>query len=337
MIKLYLAPLQGYTEIEFRRAWSGMFTGLDVAVSPFIPLAENFRFRSAHLHDVIPGQNTRMAVIPQVLGTDPVKFIFLADRLKELGYQTINWNLGCPKKGVAQKKRGSGLLPYPDQLREILEKLIPKLPVSLSIKTRLGYNSTEEFFKLIEVYNDFPLDSLMVHPRIGTQMYEGGLHLDVLDQTINEIRHKVVFSGDISDLETYKKLKTRFPRIDDWMLGRGVLTNPYLPELLKTGKIEADEEKIRRTLGQLHQELYCEMKGKTNHKNAILNKMKGFWSYFSRWFENDEAIFGTLARTNNVEDFMEYLKKAFNEYPLSKTEGRSSRQIKLNSQGLDRQ
>jgi len=328
-MKLYLAPLQGYTEIEFRRAWSQFFTGIDVAVSPFIPLAESFRFRSTHLHDVLPNQNTRIPVIPQVLGIDPKKFLFLATRLEDLGYETLNWNLGCPKKTVARKKRGSGLLPYPDQLRKILEELIPKLPIRLSIKTRLGYNSPDEFYKLIEVYNDFPLESLMIHPRIGTQMYEGEMHLNLLDETIGEIKQKIVFSGDISDYETYETLKNRYPQIDEWMLGRGVLTNPFLPGWIKTSKLPSDENQIRQTLYHLHEELNCDLRDKMKRERPHLNKMKDFWSYFARWFEKDEAIFATLARLDSIEDFLEYIKKIFNEYPMSNPEGRSSRQIKL--------
>jgi len=328
-MKLYLAPLQGYTEIEFRRAWSQFFTGTDVAVSPFIPLAESFRFRSTHLHDVLPNQNTRIPVIPQVLGIDPKKFLFLATRLEDLGYETLNWNLGCPKKTVARKKRGSGLLPYPDQLRKILEELIPKLPLRLSIKTRLGYNSPDEFYKLIEVYNDFPLESLMIHPRIGTQMYEGEMHLNLLDETIGEIKQKIVFSGDISDYETYETLKNRYPKIDEWMLGRGVLTNPFLPGWIKTSKLPSDENQIRQTLYHLHEELNCDLRDKMKRERPHLNKMKDFWSYFARWFEKDEAIFATLARLDSIEDFLEYIKKIFNEYPMSNPEGRSSRQIKL--------
>ncbi len=169
----------------------------------------------------------------------------------------------------------------------------------------------------------------MVHPRIGMQMYEGEMHLDILDQTIAEKNQKIVFSGDILDLEIYDKLKIRYPEIDEWMLGRGVLTNPFLPEWIKSGKIDFDTNQIRKTLYHLHEELFCEMRDKMKRERPVLNKMKDFWSYFARWFENDEAIFATLARMDNLEDFMEYLKKKFNEYPLSKAEGRSSRQIKL--------
>jgi len=325
---LYLAPLQGYTEVEFRRSWSTVFSGIDLAVSPFIPLAEGIKFRDKHLRDVLPNENLRLPVIPQVLGNDPAKFLNLATRLKDLGYETVNWNLGCPKRSVARKKRGSGILPYPELLREILEKIIPTLPLRLSIKTRLGYESPEEFFKLIEVYNDFPLESLIIHPRTGIQQYEGEMFLDMLDQTINEIKHKLVFSGDIKDKQSYLELKKRYPRISDWMIGRGVLSNPVLPEIILD---KEDARDLRDRQRYFHEELYCEIKAKLERPHAVLNKMKDYWSYFSLWFVDSEKIFLELARMDDLHKFMITAKRTLMEQPLSPIEGRTNRQVKVGS------
>jgi tRNA-dihydrouridine synthase len=325
----HLAPLQGYTEVEFRRAWSSVFTGFDDAMSPFIPLAEGIRFREKHLRDVLPNENRRMKVIPQVLGNDPKKFINLAIRLQELGYETINWNLGCPKRSVARKKRGSGILPFPDLLRETLEKIVPVLPIRLSIKTRLGYHSADEFNKLVTVYNDFPLESLIIHPRIGVQQYEGGMYLGVLDEIIGEINHKIVFSGDIIDVESFQNLSLRYPGINSWMIGRGILSNPLLTEQIKRLEGAMDPEVIRKRQLYFHQELYCEVKAKFERSRTILNKMKDYWSYFALWFEGSHQIFGTLARMHDLEEFMTLAKKIIVEQPLSPIHGRTNRQIKV--------
>ncbi|MCF8366519.1 MAG: tRNA-dihydrouridine synthase family protein [Bacteroidales bacterium] len=323
---LLLAPLQGYTEVEFRRAWSTVFSGIDLAVSPFIPLAEGIRFRDKHLRDVLPNENKRLPVIPQVLGNDPAKFLNLATRLKDLGYETVNWNLGCPKRTVARKKRGSGILPYPELLRDILEKIIPELPLRLSIKTRLGYENPEEFFRLIEVYNDFPLESLIIHPRTGIQQYEGDMFLDVLDQTIAQIKHPIVFSGDIKDKQSYLDLKTRYPQINDWMIGRGVLSNPMLPEII----INKDNDKdLRDRQIYFHEELYCEIRAKFERTNPTLNKMKDYWSYFSLWFTDSEKIFLKLARMDDLSKFMIFAKRTLKEQAFAPIEGRTNRQVKV--------
>lgn len=326
---LHLAPLQGYTEVEFRRAWTLVYSGFSEALSPFIPLAEGSRFRERHIRDVLPAENKRLAIIPQVLGNDPKKFINLALRLQELGYETLNWNLGCPKRTVARKKRGAGILPYPDLLRETLEQIIPLLPVKLSIKTRLGYHDPEEFYDLIKVYNDFPLESLIIHPRTGLQQYEGEMYLDFLDDVISEINQKIVFSGDIHDMASFEKLSVRYPQISNWMIGRGILTNPALAEIIQ-GKDGADDpEVMRNRQGYLHQELYCEIRSKLGRSRPILNKMKDYWSYFSRWFIDSENIFTLLARMHDLEEFMNQVKRILNEQPLAPVEGRPNRQIKI--------
>ncbi len=324
---IYLAPLQGYTEVEFRMAWSSFFTGIDVAVSPFIPLAESLVFKAKHLRDVMPDQNSRIPLIPQVLGNDPSKFIKLAHRLADLGYETLNWNLGCPKYSVARKQRGSGILPFPDKLRQTLEKIVPHLPVSFSIKTRLGYHSPDEFYELIKVYNDFPLESLIIHPRIGIQMYEGEMHLKVLDQVIDEIKHPVVFSGDVFSKEVFDDFSRRYPSINHWMLGRGVLANPFLPEILTKGSAHLTEEIIRKRQYNFLDELFCELKDKFKRERTILNKLKDYWSYFSRWFANDREIFDHLSHIKTLAEFMPAARNHLNEQPLSLFEKRNGRPV----------
>lgn len=324
---IYLAPLQGYTEVEFRLAWSAFFTGIDVAVSPFIPLSESLVFKPKHLRDVIPEQNNRLPVIPQVLGNETGKFIRLAQQLADLGYEKLNWNLGCPKRQVARKKRGSGLLPYPELLKELLDKIIPQLPLQLSIKTRLGYEKPDEFYALVNVFNQYPLESLTIHPRIGVQMYEGEMHLDVLDQVIGEINHRVIFSGDIVNTNVFETLKNRYPSINDWMLGRGVLINPFLPEILTKSAGHLTDENIRSRQYNFVDELYCELKEKYKRDRTILNKLKDYWSYFSRWFINDKDIFTHLSRTRSIEEFVPAAKHYLREQQLSPLDTRIGRPV----------
>jgi len=331
---LYLAPLQGYTELEFRRAWSKFFTGFDLAVSPFIPLVEGTKFKAVHLRDVLLDGNKELRVIPQVLGNDPEKFLLLAQRLHDLGYETMNWNLGCPKNSVARKKRGSGLLPFPDMIYEILEKIIPSLPVKLSIKTRLGFFSPNEFAALIKVYNSFPLQNLIVHPRIGLQMYDGTMFLDEFEQFLTEIKHEVVFSGEIFDFGSFEKFQIRFPSIKSWMIGRAALSNPFLPDWIKTGKTEVDEQKIRLKLQHFHEELYCEIRHRMGDERPLLNKMKDYWSYFSHWFQNGQSIFIHLAHLDSLHEFNDSIKRYFESEALAPAFGRSNRPLTTNPQSL---
>jgi tRNA-dihydrouridine synthase B len=326
--KFILAPLQGYTEKSFRSAWASVFAGIEYAVSPFIPLAEGSRYKLAHVRDVLPENNISIPVVPQILGNDPEKFVVLSHLLQDLGFETVNWNLGCPKRSIAAKKRGSGILPYPDLLRQILDRLIPKLSLTLSIKTRLGYQNPEEFYSLINVYNDFPLQSLIIHPRTGVQEYEGNMQLAILRETITEIKHPIIFSGDITDKASFGQISTLFPEINHWMLGRGILANPFLPEILLKRVQLNDENQIRQRLLHFNNELFFQISGNIGKEKFILNKMKDFWSYFALWFANSREIFTSLAHQNDLKFFMEKTNILITEAGLSSFEGRGNKQLK---------
>lgn len=233
---LILAPMQGLTELLFRRVYEQCFPGVfDLAVSPFLSLTHgDLSAAWEKIDDVLPEPNRgSIPVIPQILGKEPEEFVALANRLYEIGYSEVNWNIGCPVRRVAAKHRGSGILPYPDEVRTILEHVVPRLKGTLSVKMRLGLRSPEEIFALIPVLNDFPLSSVTIHPRTGKQQYGGQVDLDTFARALPLIHHLVIYNGDIHSLADYRRIHSRFPQIEDFMLGRGVLYNPQLPLQIK--------------------------------------------------------------------------------------------------------
>lgn len=238
---LILAPMQGLTELMFRKAYHRCFPGaIDLAVSPFISLTHgNLADAWKKIDDVIPERNTdSIPVIPQILGREPAEFIELANRLQEVGYDEVNWNIGCPMRRVTAKHRGSGILPHPDEIQRILEQVVPQLRPKLSVKMRLGLNSPDEIFNIIPVLNQFPLANITVHPRTGRQQYGGQVNLDIFEQILPEIKHPVIYNGDICTLSDYRRIRQRFPQIQDIMIGRGILYDPLLPIKIKQDEPE---------------------------------------------------------------------------------------------------
>ena len=229
---LILAPMQGLTELLFRRVLQRSYpNAFDYAVSPFLSLTHgNLHNADKKIEDVLPQLNVgSIPVVPQLLGHEADEFIALSNRLFDLGYTEVNWNMGCPMRRVAGKHRGSGILPYPDEVKNLLDKIIPKLKPHLSVKVRLGYYSSDEIDDIIPVLNDFPLKDITVHPRIGKQGYLGYPDLNKFTEILSSIRHKVIYNGDICSVFDYKKIRTRFPQVKDVMIGRGALYNPLLP------------------------------------------------------------------------------------------------------------
>lgn len=233
---LILAPMQGLTELIFRKVYHTCFPGaLDLAISPFLSLTHgNLADAWKKIDDVLPEANQdSIPVIPQILGKEPVEFVELANRLHEIGYTEVNWNIGCPMRRVTAKHRGSGILPYPDEVRSILDYIMPRLRPALSVKMRLGLHSPDEIFNLIPILNDYPLLNITIHPRTGKQQYSGQVDLDTFEQTLPLLKHQVIYNGDLCTVADFRRLRQRFPKIQHYMIGRGILYDPLLPLKIK--------------------------------------------------------------------------------------------------------
>ncbi len=188
---MILAPMQGLTEAMFRRVYERCFPGaIALAVSPFLSLTHNISSARSGIsreivEDVLPENNEgSMPVIPQILGREPEEFVALCGALREMGYGEVNWNMGCPVRKVVGKRRGSGLLPHPDLVRQVLDRVVPAIGMRLSVKVRLGLKATDELFALIPVLNDYPLASVTIHPRLGRQQYTGQVDLDTFARAL---------------------------------------------------------------------------------------------------------------------------------------------------------
>jgi len=308
--KLYLAPLQGLTEEVYRNTWAACFEGIDLAITPFISLVGGDEVKPSRIKDVYPEKNKAMPVIPQVLGKDPDQFIPMAKCLFDLGYDEFNWNLGCPAKTVAKRQRGSGMLPFPERIEDILSYIIPKIPNKLSVKIRLGYHDPDEVYKLMPVFNKFPLTEIIIHPRIGKQMYDGSVNLDYFDYCLEASNHNIVYNGDIFTVEDYDRLSERYPAIDRFMLGRGVLKNPLLPALIKNREKVFDTSPMK-LFKHFHDLLLQNYSEQIVKERNLLNRMKEFWGYFCYSFKNSEQVFKQIAVSQSMNEYKEVIVKLF--------------------------
>ena len=233
---IILAPMQGLTELLFRRAYEMVFPGMiDCSISPFLSLTHgNLKDAWKKIDDVVPEKNVgSIPVIPQILGNEPLEFVDLANRLYDIGYEEINWNIGCPMRRVAGKHRGAGILPYPNEVRTVLENVIPQMKGSFSVKMRLGYYNEREIFDLIPILNDYPIKNVTIHPRIGKQVYSGVPNMLLFSQVLPLIHHPVIYNGDVCTSDRYLYIKATYPEIKDIMIGRGILFDPLLPSKIK--------------------------------------------------------------------------------------------------------
>jgi tRNA-dihydrouridine synthase B len=304
-----MAPLRGITDHLFRTLFTDHFGGFDLAVAPFISSKRDNVIKPKYIRDVLPENNLVLPVIPQILSKSARDFSFLANHLYDLGYETVNWNLGCPFPMVTKKMRGSGMLPHMEMIREFLDDTIPNLKGSLSIKIRLGWRSSEDIFKLIPVLNAYPIKELIIHPRTGVQGYNGDVDLDAFETCLSLITRPVVYNGDIRTFEDFERLSHRFHTVHRWMLGRGCISDPFLPGAIKApGELVPDKiEKLKK----FHNALFDAYSDLLDGPSHVMNKMKGLWRYFSLLFIDCGKAVKKIKKSHRPDLYLEQVNLFF--------------------------
>jgi tRNA-dihydrouridine synthase B len=305
---IYLAPLRGVTDRIFRKAFERYFGRFDYLVAPFITTVKGREVAASHIKDVDGDHNDRLRLIPQILGNDPDDFLLMAKRFHALGYRAVNWNLGCPHPQVTRKKRGCGLLPYPEIVGQFLQKVVPALEAELSVKVRLGLGDENELKLLMPVLNRFPISEVIIHPRTGKQMYTGGVNLDRFAENVDICRHPVVYNGDIMSPDDFSERQRRFPQVNRWMIGRGAVADPGLLSVLRgDGACRVDDAMLRR----FHDDVFTENSLLLSGPAHVLGKMKGLWLYFSQNFQNGKKILKAIQRCSTIEQYRRKVDDAF--------------------------
>jgi tRNA-dihydrouridine synthase B len=275
---IYLAPLQGLTDYSFRLAYYSLFEAPDLAFSPFI---ETHKPDHRAYRDVFPDRNAGIRLIPQVLGNnaDEMKQVIL--HLSELGYNEINWNLGCPYSMVTKKQMGAGLLPYPQKIDEVLNALYKDSSLRLSVKMRLGQTSPDEWKDLVPVLNGYPLTEVIVHGRTASQMYSGDVNETAFMELTNQLEHPVCYNGNINSLDDFQSLSQRMPLVSRWMIGRGLIANPLLLNEIKSNN-KATPLEIKTAITRLHDQIIYQNSLRLSGESHLMHKVKPYWEYFAK-------------------------------------------------------
>lgn len=310
---IYLAPVQGITDRIYRNIFSVYFKGVDLAIAPFISSVKKMKPESHLLSDLSPEKNTGITTQPQIMSTHPDDFLNLANILYAMGYATVNWNLGCPFPMVVKKGRGAGMLCHPDRIESFLEKIMTDLKPNLSIKLRTGLKHPDEILQLMPIFNRFELEELIIHPRTGVQMYQGEVDLAAFSNCLDLSRHRIVYNGDIDSAAKLALLARRFGKVERWMLGRGLIGNPFLAEEIKLRREKTLTEKIK-ILRIFHDHLFAEYSKILSGPAHIVNKMKEIWTYMGSFLVNREQIQKKIWKTHHRDHYIAVVNRLFDDF-----------------------
>jgi tRNA-dihydrouridine synthase len=311
-MKIILAPIMGVTDHIYLNTFAQFFSGVDLAMAPFISSVQARSIKPNYLKDVLPANNAQMPVVPQILSKDPDDFLFLAHKIMALGYSTVNWNLGCPSPTVVNKQRGSGLLPFPELISRFLERVVSELGGGLSIKLRLGRYDARELETLWPIFNRYPLTEVIIHPRLGAQLYTGCVDLAAFANSLTQTEQRICYNGDIRSLADFRDLARRFPGIDTWMIGRGLLMNPFLAAEIRSFLNPSLKcTKDMAILQQFHAALYLQYQEVMCGPAHLLARMKGIWGYFAENFHNPGKARKMIYKINTPDHYLDAVRHLF--------------------------
>ncbi len=308
-MKFYFAPLEGITGYIYRNAYHECF-GKQISkyFSPFIIANQSDKFKSKEINDVLPENNKGLCLVPQLLTNQAQDFIYTTNKLKSLGYEEVNLNLGCPSGTVVAKNKGSGFLAKQEQLDQFLAEIFADAAVKISVKTRIGKDAPEEFYELIEIFNKYPISELIIHPRIQKDFYNNKPNLKIFTEAVSLSKNKVVYNGDIVSVESYKEFTQAFPAVDTVMIGRGFIANPGL-----LSEIQEEKKVGKDLLIKFHNMVYQDYIKVMHGDRNVLFKMKEIWFYLLPMFTDTASYGKKIRKTERLYDYDKVIDSLFME------------------------
>lgn len=300
----YLAPLEGITGFIYRTTYEKYFGGISKYFSPFITTNQHFAFQNRDKRDILPENNEGLHLIPQVLTNNAEQFVDMLSKIEALGYQEVNLNLGCPSKTVVTKKKGSGFLAYPEELDRFLDEVFyHDRHMEISVKTRIGMEDPEEFYRLLKIYNKYPLKELIIHPRLQSDYYKNVPNMEIFRESMGLSKAPLCYNGDLFTVEDLKAFEAEFPQITNVMLGRGILK---APSLLR--ELQGEPRNLAQWyafLTELCERYEKELSGDRN----VLFKMKELWFYLFQSLPDSQKNAKEMRKLKDLQEYRMLVKR----------------------------
>lgn len=314
-MQYYAAPMEGITGYVYRNAHHHYFRGTDKYFTPFLTPKRGKGWTSREKNDISPEHNQDINVVPQILTNQPEGFIRMAAELQQCGYDEVNLNLGCPSGTVVAKGKGCGFLSDLEALCRFFEIVFQKVSVKVSVKTRLGLDDPGEIVKLMEVYNQFPLEEVIIHARIHKDFYQKPVNREAFQKGFLMCKHPVCYNGDIFTAADFEEFHRDFPEVDRVMFGRGLMANPQLIEQIRHG-----ENQDKKRWKEFHDEVCSGYEEIMSGERNVLFKMKELWNYMIPAFEDADKATKKIKKSVRLQEYKRIVDDLFRDHALKSCE-----------------
>ena len=296
----YFAPLEGLTDGIYRHLHHSFYPGVDRYYTPFLSPTVHRRLTPKEQRELPLADSLEFHVIPQLLTKNADNFLWMAKQCADRGYNEVNLNLGCPSGTVTAKGKGAGMLRDADALDRFLDAIFHASPIDISVKTRIGFMSANEFPALLDIYNRYPIKELTVHPRVRNAFYDGDVDRSAFAYAFENSRAPLCYNGDILRLEQVNDL----PAVDAVMIGRGLIADPGM----LSGK-SGDRATLQAFFDALL-DAYSRTFGSS--RNALF-RLKEHWFYLIKRFDGAEKFGKQLRKTTDLNEYGTITRRIFAE------------------------
>ena len=304
-MRYYFAPMEGLTDSVYRKLHHRYFSGVDAYYMPFISPTVHRCLTHREARELPMADSVPFRAVPQLMTKVPEDFIWAAGECLDRGYDEVNLNAGCPSGTVVSKKKGAGMLEDVEALDRFLDGVFGASPLPVSVKTRLGLTDPEEFVKILEVYNRYPIKELTIHPRVRKQFYDGDVDMQMFRYALENSKNPLCFNGNLRTLSEVKAFEVAFPQVESVMIGRGLIGNPGMLE-------PGSGEKLREFHDALLEE-YIEVFG--GARNAMF-RMKENWRHLILMFDGSEKLWKRLRKCTDVNEYRQITAEIFCTLPM---------------------
>jgi tRNA-dihydrouridine synthase B len=298
---LALAPMQDVTDLPFWRLMT-KYGGADVYFT------EYFRVHSTscldwHILDSITENPTGRPVVAQMIGNDIPSLVRTARELQQYPIAAVDLNLGCPAPVVYRKCAGGGLLREPQKVDAILEALRQAVTIKFTVKTRIGFESSDVFSELLPIFAKHSLDLLTVHGRTVKEMYRTEVHYDFIQRAVAEVGCPVLANGNVYSAQKAKEV-LELTGGRGLMIGRGAIRNPWLFHQIRQHQ-RGETLFIPRGLDVLNyvRSLYEAVCSPEVRESAQVQKMKKYMNYLGVGVEPTGQFLHRIRRVSTKADF----------------------------------
>ena len=305
-MRYYFAPMEGITDAPYRKVHHSFFPGLDAYYMPFISPTMHRTLTNRESRDLPVADSVPFRAVPQILTKVPEDFLWAAEQCAQRGYDEVNLNVGCPSGTVVSKGKGAGMLADPEKLDAFLDQVFESSPLPVSVKTRLGIAEAEEFPKILEVFNRYPIKELTIHPRVRKQFYKGGVDMEMFRYALDNSKNPLCYNGNLRTLSEVRAFEAEFPQVEAVMIGRGLVGNPAM---FRPGTGAEQIHAFHDTL----LETYIETFGSA--RNAIF-RLKENWHCMILLFEGSEKLWKKLRKTTDIGEYRAITAEIFATLPM---------------------